>query len=43
MHCGGGAAASRYAADGFRLITVAVDTNLFKATIRRELDVARGS
>jgi 4-hydroxy-2-oxoheptanedioate aldolase len=43
MHCGGGSAAQRYASDGFRLITVAVDTNLFKAAIRRELGVARGS
>lgn len=42
MHCGGGAAASRYAEEGFRLITVAVDTNLFKAAIRRELGAARG-
>jgi 4-hydroxy-2-oxoheptanedioate aldolase len=42
MHCGGGGAASQFAADGFRLITVAVDTNLYKAAIRRELGVARG-
>lgn len=43
MHCAGGAAAERYAADGFRLITVGVDTSLFKATIARELDAARGA
>jgi 4-hydroxy-2-oxoheptanedioate aldolase len=42
MHCGSGAAAARYAGDGFRLVTVAVDTNLFKATVRRELAAARG-
>lgn len=41
MHCGGGEVASQYARDGFRLITVAVDTNLFKATIGRELSAAR--
>jgi 4-hydroxy-2-oxoheptanedioate aldolase len=43
MHCGSGAAAEHYARQGFRLITVAVDTNLFKATIRRELSAARGA
>lgn len=43
MHCGGGTAASTYAQQGFRLITVAVDTNLFKAAVRRELGVARRS
>lgn len=42
MHCAGGAAARRYAADGFRLITVGVDTSLFKSTVSRELNVARG-
>ncbi len=43
LHCAGGAAAERYARDGFRLITVAVDTSLFKATISRELNAARGA
>ena len=42
MHCAGGAAAQRYARDGFRLITVGVDTSLFKSTIGHELNVARG-
>jgi 4-hydroxy-2-oxoheptanedioate aldolase len=43
MHCGSGVAAQHYASSGFRLITVAVDTNLYKATIRHELGVARGA
>jgi 4-hydroxy-2-oxoheptanedioate aldolase len=43
MHCGGGVAAEQYARDGFRLITVALDTNLFRATISHELNVARGA
>ena len=43
MHCGGGQAADTYAKAGFKLMTVAVDTNLYKATIRRELDAARGA
>jgi 4-hydroxy-2-oxoheptanedioate aldolase len=42
MHCAGGQAADSYARAGFRLLTVAVDTSLYKATIRRELDTARG-
>jgi 4-hydroxy-2-oxoheptanedioate aldolase len=41
MHCGSGDMASQYARDGFRLITVGVDTSLFKATIGRELSAAR--
>jgi 4-hydroxy-2-oxoheptanedioate aldolase len=41
MHCAGGAAAQRYARDGFRLITVGVDTSLFKSTVSHELSVAR--
>ena len=41
MHCGGGEVASQYARDGFRLITVGVDTSLFKAMIGRELSAAR--
>jgi 4-hydroxy-2-oxoheptanedioate aldolase len=42
IHCGSGAAAEQYAAQGFRLITVGVDTSLYKATIGRELSAARG-
>ena len=42
MHCAGGAAAERYAREGFRLVTVGVDTSLFKSTIGHELNVARG-
>jgi 4-hydroxy-2-oxoheptanedioate aldolase len=41
MQCGSGRAANRLAADGFRLLTVGVDTSLFKATIGRELSDAR--
>jgi 4-hydroxy-2-oxoheptanedioate aldolase len=41
MHCGSGDMASQYARDGFRLITVGVDTSLFKAMIGRELGAAR--
>jgi 4-hydroxy-2-oxoheptanedioate aldolase len=43
MHCGSGVAAEQYAAGGFRLITVAVDTYLYKAAISHELGVARGA
>jgi 4-hydroxy-2-oxoheptanedioate aldolase len=43
MHCGSGEVASQYARDGFRLITVGVDTSLFKAMIGRELSAARGA
>ncbi len=43
MHCGSGAIAEHYAQQGFRLITVAVDTNLYKASIGRELNAARGA
>jgi 4-hydroxy-2-oxoheptanedioate aldolase len=43
MHCGAGDMASMYARDGFRLITVGVDTSLFKAMIGRELNAARGA
>jgi 4-hydroxy-2-oxoheptanedioate aldolase len=42
VHCGSGAAAELYAKQGFRLITVGVDTSLFRATIGRELSAARG-
>lgn len=41
MHCGSGAAAHARAAEGFKLITVGVDTWMFKATISRELADAR--
>jgi 4-hydroxy-2-oxoheptanedioate aldolase len=43
LHCGSGAAAEHYARQGFRLITVGVDTSLFKATIGSELNAARGA
>ena len=42
MHCGSGEAAEHYAAQGFRLVTVGVDTSLFKATIGRELERRAG-
>jgi 4-hydroxy-2-oxoheptanedioate aldolase len=42
IHCGSGAASEQYAEQGFRLITVGVDTSLFRATIGHELSVARG-
>ena len=42
MHCGGGTAADAYARAGFKLLTVGVDTSLYKQTIRRELETARG-
>jgi 4-hydroxy-2-oxoheptanedioate aldolase len=42
IHCGSGEAAARYAEQGFRLITVGVDTTLFRATIGHELNAARG-
>jgi 4-hydroxy-2-oxoheptanedioate aldolase len=43
IHCGSGEAADSYAKQGFRLITVAVDTTLYRATIGRELNAARGA
>ena len=43
MHCAGGAAAEHFARKGFRLITVGADTSLFKSTISRELNAARGA
>jgi 4-hydroxy-2-oxoheptanedioate aldolase len=43
MHCGAGTMADQYARQGFRLITVAVDSSLFKATITHELSAARGA
>jgi 4-hydroxy-2-oxoheptanedioate aldolase len=41
MHCGGGTAARARAAEGFKLITVGVDSTLFKSMVARELDEAR--
>lgn len=41
MHCANGEAARDRAAEGFELVTVAVDSNLFKATVAHELSVAR--
>jgi 4-hydroxy-2-oxoheptanedioate aldolase len=41
MHCSGGADARARAAEGFELITVAVDASLFGAAIARELVEAR--
>lgn len=42
LQCASGRAAQRFAGSGFRLVTVGVDTSLFKATIGRELGQARG-
>jgi 4-hydroxy-2-oxoheptanedioate aldolase len=42
MHCGGGESARARAAEGFQLITVGVDSSLFKAMISHELAAARG-
>jgi 4-hydroxy-2-oxoheptanedioate aldolase len=41
MHCSSGHAARSRAAEGFQLITVGVDTSVFKSTIARELADAR--
>jgi 4-hydroxy-2-oxoheptanedioate aldolase len=41
MHCAGGQAARARALEGFELITVGVDSSLFKSTISRELGDAR--
>ncbi len=41
MHCGSGKAARARASEGFQLITVAVDSRLFMATIARELSDTR--
>jgi 4-hydroxy-2-oxoheptanedioate aldolase len=41
VHCPNGEAARARAAQGFELITVAVDSSLFKATVARELEIAR--
>jgi 4-hydroxy-2-oxoheptanedioate aldolase len=43
IQCGSGAAAAHYARAGFRLITVGIDTNFFRAAISRELSAARGA
>ena len=41
MHCDGGEAARAFAAQGFKLITVGVDSSLLKSTIARELAAAQ--
>ena len=41
MHCAGGHAARARAAEGFQLITVGVDSSLYKTTVSRELADAR--
>jgi 4-hydroxy-2-oxoheptanedioate aldolase len=41
MHCSGGADARKRAAEGFELVTVAVDASLFRKSIERELAEAR--
>jgi 4-hydroxy-2-oxoheptanedioate aldolase len=41
MHCSSGADARARAAEGFELVTVAVDASLFRATIARQLAEAR--
>ena len=43
IQCGSGDAAAHYARAGFQLITVAVDTNMFRAAISHELNAARGA
>ena len=42
MQCAGGAVAKHYADEGFRLITVGVDSSMFRSTVNRELAAARG-
>jgi 4-hydroxy-2-oxoheptanedioate aldolase len=42
MHCADGRAARARAAEGFQLVTVGVDSSLFRSTISRELAEARG-
>jgi 4-hydroxy-2-oxoheptanedioate aldolase len=41
MHCDSGETAQAFAARGFRLITVGVDSSLLKSTLQRELAAAR--
>ena len=43
MHCRAGAAARGRAQEGFKLITVGVDTHLLRASVRRELEDAYNS
>jgi len=43
IQCSSGAAASRYASDGFRLVTVGGDSGFLTAAMRRELTTARGA
>jgi len=42
MHCAGGIAAAQRAAEGFELVTVAVDSTLYRSTVAGELKQARG-
>jgi 4-hydroxy-2-oxoheptanedioate aldolase len=42
MHCDSGATAHAFAARGFKLITVGVDSSLLKSTLARELAAAGG-
>jgi 4-hydroxy-2-oxoheptanedioate aldolase len=41
MHCRGGEAARARASEGFQLVTVTIDSSLFKAGLAHELAVAR--
>jgi 4-hydroxy-2-oxoheptanedioate aldolase len=43
MHCHEGKAAQAYAAQGFKLLTVGVDSSLLKAAISNELAQARAA
>jgi len=43
MHCASGEAARARAGEGFELVTVAVDSSLYRASIARELAAARGA
>ncbi|MGB8879995.1 MAG: aldolase/citrate lyase family protein [Solirubrobacteraceae bacterium] len=43
IQCGSGRAAGYYARNGFRLITVGIDTNMFRSAISSELSAARGA
>jgi 4-hydroxy-2-oxoheptanedioate aldolase len=43
MHCGAGRAACDRAGQGFRLVTVGVDSSMFKTVLAGELAAARGS
>jgi 4-hydroxy-2-oxoheptanedioate aldolase len=43
IQCGSGRAARYYAQAGFQLITVGIDTNMFRSAISSELSAARGA